>query len=269
MRNHTFTLLVSSFLILILSIHGVMSQDSPDFDYTQIGVEDGDSFNFTLLRFNLPFGGLPFDLGAGQENAPQIEFEEGDEFSITVKNATPTLDAAGNYTLPVMIDNGEETMNRTIPLIFGSLIVFTDWEYWEENMKEQVSANLISTDEPPKFEVINGPEIFNATLEFDDEFSFFGSPTQFHITNEMHYNKTTGVLLYSATLIEVGMDDGINVVEIIIAQNGYLDFDLPTRVITETSTDDSSPGFGVLLAFSSLITIITLRSRNKNNRSKQ
>lgn len=266
MPNHRLSGIISFFLILILCIQPPTSGNSSQLDITKVGVEAGDVFEYTIL--SLVFE-IPED--TGEEADFEIPIKTGDQVKLGVLNATPTPLPDGNYSIDLLLDLGNKTYGHRSWMKPESLVVFTDWDYWEiyaQSLKPSLFMNIIFTIETPVYNVTNSAEVFIISANFVEDVSLFkgwGDPIYTHYVYEFHYDKTTGVILYGSMFEETVHTSGsgaYSYMELVVSQNGYTGYELPNKMWSDKTSTSNTP-FQFIAGISSLIVLYTIRQKKK------
>ncbi|OLS26314.1 MAG: hypothetical protein HeimC2_15580 [Candidatus Heimdallarchaeota archaeon LC_2] len=228
-----------------------------DRDASGMGIENGDQFLFIMeslivtagYGFNPPF--LESDFFAGDN----ITIGTGDEFTMTIVNATPQVIDEG-YSILITLSNN--SYGVTTDLIIGNtgLITFPGWGFWEKEMDEFLASfdnvgevRRSSGTIQVSFRMINTKEIeLNKVIAIE------------RILVEIHYDAITGVLLYLAVIVDTHLKSGARLVdyEIILRQIGYTFYDPP--FVPHFQTDIrriSSSSFNIIQI--TLVSIVLLR----------
>ncbi len=161
-------------------------------DITMVGVSDGDSFTYVLEEYQDSFG--PYSLAYNWTSNTGLEIAVGDEFTITVTNATVST-SYGPLEIGVRYSNGTQTVDDTAIFLFYALfggngwIMFTEWAFYEVSLTGQLQNSKDVED-------INSYEVINSEKEFF--WSTKGSEEDPDAFTETIHDKITGMLLYAS-----------------------------------------------------------------------
>ncbi len=236
------------FILLISSI----SPANAAVDTTKIGVNNGDEFVFVVDKYTSIFG----------ENYSPGFFDptvaEGSEFTMTVIDATPTLDFWGDLVMTVNFDNGTVNEDYEVTLAEDSgdddeemgFILFTDWDFWETDAKASLEAAK-TAGELSSYSVENGVDEFTVKTSVslsEDGSSLKGKTVQ-------TYEKSTGVLLYE--YVKMDADAGIFSInfEDEIRRKGF--------TAPSSGSDGFLPGFELAFTFLTFISIVIFLKKKK------
>lgn len=249
MRKFVLNVGILGLVILLISS---ISPANAAVDTTKIGVNNGDEYIFVVDKYTSVFG----------ENYSPGFFDPtvavGSEFTMTILDATPTLDFFGDWVIEVNFDNGTVDDDYEVTLVEGSseddelgFIIFTDWDFWETEAKASLEAAKTAGD-ISSYSVENGADEFTVKTSVsisENEGSVKGKTVQV-------YEKSTGVLLYEYAKIDANAGVFSINYEDAIRRKGF-------TAPASGSDDGFLPGFGVFLTFSTLSLMILIIRKKK------
>ncbi|MHA2092131.1 MAG: hypothetical protein ACW98K_14860 [Candidatus Kariarchaeaceae archaeon] len=114
---------VISIIVLVVILSNT-SISSAAVDSSKIGVSNGDTFSFKISRYSLPDDSL----SQYYTNTTGLTGKLGDIINVTIDNISLLSEDRINVTY----QKGDHIEKNFVELdTFGDLIVFTDWDYWE------------------------------------------------------------------------------------------------------------------------------------------
>lgn len=175
---------VNTILIFVLFTNVVSGQ----VDTSQIGVKDGDIFEFVITD----------DEGIG--SFATTDSSGGEIFSIEIEDTN--LGSTNKITIKVTQQNGSSEQQENDMLLLGSKILFTDWDYFESFKTFYESLNT----ENNTLSIENDDNIFTYSSSIKVE--SVALTTLF--TTITTYQKSTGVVRTYESLFSIIIADDIN-----------------------------------------------------------
>ncbi|MHA2251269.1 MAG: hypothetical protein ACXAD7_12980 [Candidatus Kariarchaeaceae archaeon] len=208
------TIGIISLLLLVPANKVITAQTTPNI--TEIGVEDGDSFTFVLEKYDNDWQtkliGNPVAKYEGfdvKTTGELFYLLEGDEFTITITNATPHIvdDHYGDFFRDYGIEGEIQASDETYPVELmlgyirsgGSMFTYTDWDSWETQLSYDFEVEISSKEglvrEGGEFSLTYS--ILNQSDKFTiiSDYHMDGTSQTIDDVKEIVYDKTTGVLL--------------------------------------------------------------------------
>lgn len=258
-RNFFKGILVGIVIILIIQPLNVESANTSP-DISMVGVDDGDQFTFVVLSL---VENPDFEVQESNEEAffpkNNITVEAGDEFTITITNATPQPDSKGGYFQEINFNNSKYNIHTNHTMEGLGFITFTDWGYWQKEI-----GILMLDDEfgAVAVQIAQGPETISARLDLRGNTTVNNETLPGRLYYELHYEVHTGVLLYFAFIADAVTQSGERIVnyEMIMARANYTDFESPLFYSTDYDphTLDTLPS-SVIIVQTTLIAIVLFR----------
>lgn len=219
-------------IISLLMTSSATAQDEIELDPTKIGVTIGDTFIFEVTKFDVE-GDDGYYLGFDYENFTSIEVPEGTEFTVEVIG-DPVEEWTDNYEMPFEVTVVDTTYEFNNSMYIGDFVVFTHWEYWEEDTLGWMLFGFLLL---PGFKY----SIFQTDTEFivQNSYSYTDENGSYSGEYEVRHDLETGVLNYERdTEVEDSNIDVIND-EQIVKRKGY--------EFTEIKGPDSDSDDGFLI----------------------
>ncbi len=242
------------FLGLLILLTSSISPANAAVDTTKVGVNNGDEFVFVVDEYTSLFGE---GFNPGFFGDPSVAV--GSEFTMTILDATPTLDFWGDMIIAVNFDNGTSNGDYDIALPEGAgedepdlgFILYTDWVFWETEAKIALEVDK-AAGEVDSFSIENGATEFimkTSISETDEEGTAKGDST-------IIYEKSTGVLLYQYVNVEFSSPAFSLRIQEEIRRKGF-------TAPGSGSADGLLPGFDAFLTFSTLSLMILIVRKTK------
>lgn len=269
------------FVIVLLVVLSSYAFPSASTNVPQIGVEDGNSFDFTIQELDYLFA--KYYVGWDSETFTHYYGVEGDEFTISFTNPLPYQSILGDYILDSVItfkDSTFETweyLQRSIRT-FSSftdrprMIISTDLDIMISYFQDQI--DLLNSEISNEEKQVGGYYLINTDTEIGikggyddiDEIKTLTSNSEFRM------EKSTGVLLYEHYIryytsasdeTELSPEEILRDHSMVIVRNGY---DYPDS--TDRSTDVTETGFllgfefsTIVITFSVVMTSVVFRNK--------
>ncbi len=235
--RHIFYILGSILLLLIILQANTIDASV---NTSRIGVSNGDVFTFVLDNYTPNFDE---DYSPGYSS---LTVQVGDEFTMTILNNNP-IETIYGLVIEVEFDNGEIDREYDVDLVeraddeFG-FIMFTDWTFWQTNVNSYLEDSKDAGD-VDSYSVENNDKHFIVKTSFSTD-------TFFRTTNGntvIVYEKSTGVLLYDYIKMDIKSETYTGDYKDELRRKGYS---------PPGSDNPSLPGFGMILTFSTFISMI-------------
>ncbi|MHA2171259.1 MAG: hypothetical protein ACXAB7_15325, partial [Candidatus Kariarchaeaceae archaeon] len=186
---------VISIIVLVVILSNT-SISSAAVDSSKIGVSNGDTFSFKISRYSLPDDSL----SQYYTNTTGLTGKLGDIINVTIDNISLLSEDRINVTY----QKGDHIEKNFVELdTFGDLIVFTDWDYWENKKiwfydDEWYTDDYVDiTNDDKIFEIkITDEYICDGCFEDPDAALRIWDPNYLRIKFEVRvsYYKDTGVM---------------------------------------------------------------------------
>lgn len=168
-----------------------------------VGVKDGDSFDFIVEKFQIIDNLNPIDtyegyyIGEDEETYDSAYARQGEEFTITIVDATPFQPYTDDekYQIVIDIEVGGETFTDEISLSSLDLVSSIDWDIQKADLEKEIDEfnQMLESVENSSgtVELIDSNTEFGVKASWTENYEFSNTETI-----EIRIEKSTGVMLY-------------------------------------------------------------------------
>ncbi len=195
-------LLVSVVFLLLILPMGSQRTVGAEVDTTKIGISPGEEYWFSVVTNNYthPSSGKQVGFPLSRNSfGGSIVIEKGELLGfLVIEVSNSLLNASYTYGSPDDFDNATIVTKTTdMSIIRSGLVVFNDWEYWEDIWNVPIYGENLASG-------IYNREIAQNEANFTVIITLtYGFLTEYELKEQYVYEKSTGVLLEARTTKQV------------------------------------------------------------------